>query len=644
MPVEIDSESRPGSAISASLANNGMVHMTAGSPPPRPTTTSRRGGRSRSPVASVPRSSEPPSSTTDNPSSAAAAAAAAAKVYSTNASSSRRSAWQPYLAEGEEGPHRYSGSGEKPLYPPTRHIAPPNHWPVEEAGAAGYRSRVGSAYSSSSGYDPHRPPPYRDEYDRNLYHAHHREPPPSRYDDSRARYGGPPRPTSYPAEYSQRYASSSQRSAPPPHHHSSTRPSHRHIASPPDHRGARPYPPHSRSDHPSHLRSEPRGTTTLVMGGTTPIHLPKSPLVPSSQQRPPRGNSAASVFRGRIDSLPPTDQNSPENILLSMRTPSTSFEEVKDKKLLKEEEEAEELADQSPPSNGPQRLGAIFEVCERNSGCFTPLFTCQKDSLNVSIALQRQRSGEGIRPDGSIDIAPSFPFLLNQSFDSFGDSFNVESTLQNDSFGFGRADSSGNDGTLLRKNSSGGGVGNFSTPFLAPSGSGGALTIGYSPVNSFGNASSTPRNNIMIVGGQDPRSASPTEGLVFRSYSAGTSNTTRPLDDSHFRMSVGSFGGQSMSMAYNRTAYADPTSPNGYYPAPIRSIEASSDRLPHFYILLRKYRAAFRDCTFLLPGVKAISADGVDGENGDDPSVSVFLIITASSFDVIFLLTDCLSI
>jgi hypothetical protein len=241
-------------------------------------------------------------------------------------------------------------------------------------------------------------------------------------------------------------------------------------------------------------------------------------------------------------------------------------------------------------------------------------------------SLQRQRSGEGIRPNGSIDIAPSFPFLLNQSFDSFGDSFNVESTLQNDSFGFGRADSSGNDGSLLRKNSSGGGVGNFSTPFLAPSGSGGALTIGYSPVNSFGNTSSTPRNNIMIVGGQDPRSASPTEGLVFRSYSTGTNNT-RPLDDSHFRMSVGSFGGQSMSMAYNRSSYADPTSsPNGYFPAPIRSLETSSDRLPHFYILLRKYRAAFRDCIFLLPGVKAASLDGVDGENGEDSSVSVLIV------------------
>lgn len=228
-----------------------------------------------------------------------------------------------------------------------------------------------------------------------------------------------------------------------------------------------------------------------------------------------------------------------------------------------------------------------------------------------SLILQQQRSSDGIRAHGSIDIAPSFPFLLNQSFDSFGDSFNVESTLQADSFGFGRIDSSGNDGTgmqqVLRKNSSG--VGNISAPMLAPSSSGGALTIGYSPVNSFGNVSAVPRSNVMVVGGHDPRSASPTEALsMFRSYSGGTA-TTRPLDDSHFRMSVGSFGGQSIAAGYNRSSYGgDPTSsPGSYYAGPIRSVESNVDRFPPFYRLLRKYRAVFRDCTFLLPGIKTTS-------------------------------------
>jgi hypothetical protein len=111
---------------------------------------------------------------------------------------------------------------------------------------------------------------------------------------------------------------------------------------------------------------------------------------------------------------------------------------------------------------------------------------------------------------------------------------------------------------------------------------------------------------------------------VYRSYSGGTN--TRPLDDSHLRMSVGSFGGQSMSAGYNRSSYGDPTaSPNSYY-GTIRTIESSAERLPPFYVLLRKYRAAFRDCTFLLPGVKSASpSDRADRENGDlhgdDPSV-----------------------
>lgn len=236
--------------------------------------------------------------------------------------------------------------------------------------------------------------------------------------------------------------------------------------------------------------------------------------------------------------------------------------------------------------------------------------------------IRQQRTSDGIRANGSIDIAPSFPFLLNQSFDSFGDSFNVESTLQADSFGFGRIDSSGNDGTgtqpVLLKNASG--VGNMPAPFLAPSGSGGALTIGYSPVNSFGNVSSAPRSNVMVVGGQDPRSASPTDALgMYRSYSGGTT-TTRPLDDSHFRMSVGSFGGQSIAAAYSRNSYGgDPTaSPGSYYAGPIRSVESNVDRYPPFYTFLRKYRAVFRDCTFLLPGIKSpTTPDRKDDDGGE---------------------------
>jgi hypothetical protein len=251
-----------------------------------------------------------------------------------------------------------------------------------------------------------------------------------------------------------------------------------------------------------------------------------------------------------------------------------------------------------------------------------------------SSIFKTQRSGEGLKAHGSIDMTPSFNFL-NQSFDSFGDGqyFNVDSTLQADIFGLGETDSSGNEVTtqaVLRKNSSGG---NFSTQFLAHSGSG-ALTIGYSPVNSFGNASSSgPRRSTMVVGGHDARSSSPTQVLgMYRSYSGGT---VRPLDDSHMRMSVGSFGGQSMS-GYNRSYGDRSTSPSNYYTGSTRSHE-SSERMPSFYILLRKFRAAFKDCTFLLPGVKSAllenaAPDRNDSEasdmNGEGHSVSAVLTVT----------------
>jgi hypothetical protein len=113
------------------------------------------------------------------------------------------------------------------------------------------------------------------------------------------------------------------------------------------------------------------------LGGTTPIHLPKSPLVstssfkqlqPSSSTGPPptqhRGGSAASVFRGRIDSPTPspTDKDSPENILMSMRTPSTSFEEMKEKATSKIQKTETLGLDQSPPSNNSQQITSLFEV------------------------------------------------------------------------------------------------------------------------------------------------------------------------------------------------------------------------------------------------------------------------------------------
>ena len=262
--------------------------------------------------------------------------------------------------------------------------------------------------------------------------------------------------------------------------------------------------------------------------------------------------------------------------------------------------------------------------------------------------MQTQRSGQ-LSKTGSIDIAPSFN-LFNQSFDSFGDGhyFNVEGSLQADSFGLGRTDSVGAEAAaqILQKDS------NFSTQFLAPSGSG-ALTIGYSPVNSFGNASAPqqPRSsgsgNMMVVGGPDARSSSPTE--VLGMYSGSSGAVRGQLDDSHLRMSVGSFGGHSMS-GY-RTGGVGPydASPHNYYS---RSPHDGMDsRMPLFYVLLRKHRNAFTGCTFLLPGVKlALQEDAEEQENADssgaggndtkvksakrEPSVRAFLWLMTQALEV----------
>lgn len=166
---------------------------------------------------------------------------------------------------------------------------------------------------------------------------------------------------------------------------------------------------------------------------------------------------------------------------------------------------------------------------------------------------------------------------------------------------------------ILRSTSNG----NISQQLLAATGSG-ALTIGYSPVNSFGNLSASgPRRsgNMMVVGGPDPRASSPTAQVLgmYRSYSGGGPRSG-PLDDSHLRMSVGSFGAP--SMAFSRS-YGEPgPSPNYYYGGPGRPHEGS-DKNPPFYSFLKRYRAAFKNCTFLLPGLKAALLETPLPESGE---------------------------
>jgi len=263
---------------------------------------------------------------------------------------------------------------------------------------------------------------------------------------------------------------------------------------------------------------------------------------------------------------------------------------------------------------------------------------CHLSFLHLFMHSQRP---EGTKPASSFETNPSFS-LFKDSFDSFGDGhyFNVDSTLQNDSFGIGmgRTTSVDPDGAtqILRSSSAGE---NISLQLLASS-SGAAPTFGCSPVNSFGNVSasggggggSTRRLQMVGGGGPDPLTNSPSQVLgMYRSYSGaaeptGPSRSSGPLDDSHLRMSVGSFGAQ--SMAYSRS-YGEPTgSPNTYYYAgPNRPQEspAAVERSPPFYAFLKKHRAAFMDCIFLLPGLKTALLEMPVSTGIDDPDAAVSL-------------------
>ena len=160
-------------------------------------------------------------------------------------------------------------------------------------------------------------------------------------------------------------------------------------------------------------------------------------------------------------------------------------------------------------------------------------------------------------------------------------------------------------------------------------------------MNSFGNVSSaaplrstgsaagnaTSGDNMMVLGGPDARPSSPSQVLgIYQSYSGGGASVVqRALDDSHMRLSVGSFGGPSMS--YGSRPYGDPatSSPPYYYGmGPARSHESVGERSPPFYVFLRRYKAAFKDCSFLLPGLKAALLEApLSDQKGDEAPTTI---------------------
>lgn len=212
---------------------------------------------------------------------------------------------------------------------------------------------------------------------------------------------------------------------------------------------------------------------------------------------------------------------------------------------------------------------------------------------------------------------PSFT-LFNQSFDSFGENyFSVDATMQAaDSFGMSRTGSTVlpppeepastlqpnlSNGPGLQVNLSG------SNTLLGPSASG-HLTIGYSPVNSFGNPTASPKRgnaSMMVLGGPGHRSSSPTQVLgMYRSYSGNSGRPLPPtMEDPHMRMPPSNYGGPGPMPPYGRP----PPQPYGADPPYARPppMPESAGNMPPFYVFLRRCRGAFTGCSFLLPGLKA---------------------------------------
>ena len=280
--------------------------------PPSATSVSRRGGRrSRSPPAmrggGFPPSLDTNGDGSNNPSSAAAAAAAAAQAFGHPHRSG--------AAEGEPTKFPSNDAGYDVHYHGSR------SWPVDDQD----RPRRSGSYGNSQSI--HRlPPSGSDAASADLYGRHHG--PAGSYGNE---YRGGGRPGSmHPSYEDDRYGSRDGRN---------------HSMSPhSDGRYGQPYyrgPPPGSDGRSSPKDGPPRsgssGGMSRVMGTATPIHVPRA-SESSSQIRHSRSGTPASVFRGRPsigesasnaargDEARNEDDN-PQKILLSLRTPTTSFDE-----------------------------------------------------------------------------------------------------------------------------------------------------------------------------------------------------------------------------------------------------------------------------------------------------------------------------
>jgi hypothetical protein len=333
------------------------VHSNGSAGPRSTTATSRRGGRTRSrsppmmmnqrppptgppvePYGGVDDRRAPPSPA--NPSAAAAAAAAAAKSMTRNPQPPP-SSWYGDSPDAREREYRRPrGGAEASRYHPRFYEGgppPPRHrWPEEESGVRppsrdrypprrpmaedhyGYREGYSSYRGRGSRGEPY-PPPYDEEYDRRYADP--------RYQDRRPRTTSPVPPGQ------------------PPGHEYRAREHHRY-------RREDPY--YAQNKDVEGVRAEAGAPTsvkrtTRVIGTPTPIHMPRATEESSRSSR----SGTNSIFRGRPGSdahkppPPGQDGDSPEKVLMSLRTPSNSFEEKSSKDATKAN--GDPLSPEAPP-------------------------------------------------------------------------------------------------------------------------------------------------------------------------------------------------------------------------------------------------------------------------------------------------------
>ena len=328
-------------AIPARPPSSASVHSASSSGPRSTTATSRRGGRTRSRSPPMMISNRPPStgpqleSTTPNeerrthptsvgnPSAAAAAAAAAAKSITRNPPPPPPSSWYD-SQDGRTREYRRS-RGEAPRYHPRYYEGNPparTHWSPDDDAS--------NRPPSQNRYIPTRRPIPEEHYGYREGYAPYR---------SRDVRGEPYAQPAYDKDYERRYADpryderrQHTTTAMPPQYDYRTR-----NPSRPPHRDD-PYYAQGKEDDGA-LPGAPVALTTRVIGGPTPIHLPRASDAPSPRRSRSESQSE-SIFRGRPRSDAPNPPTMGEEVnaqvLMSLRTPSSSFEEKTSKRLKRE--------------------------------------------------------------------------------------------------------------------------------------------------------------------------------------------------------------------------------------------------------------------------------------------------------------------